>query len=388
MNTATMSHVDRWMSVEELRRLIGPQASPCVSLALSLEGGAANDQHSRFDGLVRQARTKVGEQIPSKEVESFLEPLATWARKADWATSHASIAVFHSRDFTASYRLPVKLEDGLFVGERFHVRPLLEFLHSNQRYYMLVLNQRHVSFLKGGMGGLVPVELTGLPGSLDETRRYEVDNQRFVTTHSGSRGGSAVHHGHGRDDTGEQGEELLHFFREIDRRLASELRDDHAPIVLAAPPKQFSLYASVSRLPQLLTDGLHANVAEVSGKELHARAWPIVQGFVREREDRALEHFQAGFSRGRSSDELSFVARAAFQGRVRELFLARGAAPEWGRVDPASGALDLSAKRRNDHDDDVLDDVAEAVLLRGGEVLSLERERMPSKSQIAATLRW
>jgi hypothetical protein len=296
--------------------------------------------------------------------------------------------VFHSRELTAAYRLPETLDARLFVRERFHVRPLLEFLHSNQRYYLLVLNQRHVSFMKGGMAGLVPVELPGIPGSLEESRRYEVENQNFVTTHSASRGGPGIHHGHGRDDTGEHGEEMAHFFREIDRRLVAELRDDHAPVVLAAPPKQFSLYASVSRLPQLLAEGLHANVAEVSGKELHTRAWPIVQGFVREREDRVLDHFHNGYSRGRSSDELSFVARAAFQGRVRELLLARGAAPEWGRVDPASGALDLSTKPRDERDDDVLDDIAEAVLLRGGEVLSLERERMPSKVQIAATLRW
>jgi hypothetical protein len=60
----------------------------------------------------------------------------------------------------------------------------------------------------------------------------------------------------------------------------------------------------------------------------------------------------------------------------------------WGRMDPASGELDLPAQRRSEQDDDVLDDVAEAVLARGGDVLSLEPARMPSKSPVAATLRW
>ncbi len=379
--------VTRWMSVEELRRLIGPQSAPCLSITMSMENGGAHDQRARFDGLVRQARARLGDHLKSADVDAFVEPILGWARANDWTAATAGLAVFRSRDFSAAYRLPITLTENVFVGARFQVRPLLEFLHTNQRYYMLVVTQARVSFMKGGMGGLVPVELNGLPGSLEDARKFQTDNERHVTSHSGSRGGGAIFHGHGKPE-GEHDEELAQWFREIDKRLCTELRDDHAPVVLAAPPKQFALYASISRHPHLLTEGLHANVGEVSGKELHARAWPIVQKFVSEREDRVLEHYQSGFSRQRSVDELSFIARAAFQGRVRELLLARGAAPVWGRVKLESGELDLSAKRRDEHDEDVLDDIAEAVLLRGGEVLSIESARMPSKSATAATLRW
>ena len=40
------------------------------------------------------------------------------------------------------------------------------------------------------------------------------------------------------------------------------------------------------------------------------------------------------------------------------------------------------------HDDDVLDDIAQAVISRGGEVLLLEPERLSNGTKVAAVLRW
>jgi hypothetical protein len=57
-------------------------------------------------------------------------------------------------------------------------------------------------------------------------------------------------------------------------------------------------------------------------------------------------------------------------------------------MDPKTGDVALFGARRNEQQEDVLDDIAEAVLLRGGDVWSLEEGRMPTKSPVAATLRW
>ena len=81
------------------------------------------------------------------------------------------------------------------------------------------------------------------------------------------------------------------------------------------------------------------------------------------------------------------VAEAAVQGRVRELIVERGA-QLWGRLDPTTGAVERHDKQEDAHDDDVLDDISEAVILRGGEVYAFDKARMPTKSPIAATLRW
>jgi len=59
----------------------------------------------------------------------------------------------------------------------------------------------------------------------------------------------------------------------------------------------------------------------------------------------------------------------------------------WGQMDGASGAIEHHVERSK-KDVDVLDAIAESVLLHGGAVNSLSSARMPTRSPIAAVLRW
>ena len=385
MKTISANSVVRWMNVEELRSLISAHVPPCISIYLPTRPGGSPDDAAHYDGLVRRARAEISKHATPQEAEAAIAPLERLFRPQDWKDDLSGLAVFRSRDFEAVYRLPMKLEERVVVAESFHVRPMLEFLQANQRYFLLVLSQGRISFLKGGMDGLVPVDLRTMPRSLVDALGVE-DHERNVRQHSGGAFGStAIYSGRGRDD-GSRDEDLARFFRIVDRELMQVLRDENAPLIVAAPDKQFSIYASVSRYTHLLADGLHGSFAYTSGKELHERAWPIVKHYVEAREAAVLEHYSVGISRGRSTDELSTIGQAVVQGRVRELLVARKASLA-GSLDPVSGAVALGTKATS-FVDDVLDDLSEAVLLRGGEVFSFEAARMPSKSPVAATLRW
>lgn len=386
MKTVESNPVVRWMNVEELRSLIGPHAPPCISLFLPTHPHGAPDDRQHYEGLVRRVRAQLAPQMTSREIDAVVAPLERLYRPQEGRNGGGGLAVFRSKDHEAHYRLPMTLEERLVVADSFHVRPMLEFLQANQRYFLLVLSQGRVSFLSGSMAGLVPVDLRSMPRSLTDALGVE-DHERIVAPHSSaSHGTAAIFSGRGRDD-GSRDEDLARFFRIVDQELMKVLRDEDVPLVVAAPDRQFAIYAGVSRYPHLLADGLHGNFVDTSGKELHERAWPMVKKHVAEREERVLQHYTEGIARQRCTDEISFLARAAVQGRVRELLLARGTTL-WGRLDRQTGALDMTLERRDQHDEDVLDDLAEAVILRGGAVYSFSADRMPTKSPVAATLRW
>jgi hypothetical protein len=105
------------------------------------------------------------------------------------------------------------------------------------------------------------------------------------------------------------------------------------------------------------------------------------------REIEVLERYNNLVSRSRALDEVRAIAQFAVQGRVRELLLAEDARL-WGTLDRNSGELHLHGEQHDARDDDVLDDLSEAVLARGGDVYSLSPQRMPSMSSVAAILRW
>ena len=63
-------------------------------------------------------------------------------------------------------------------------------------------------------------------------------------------------------------------------------------------------------------------------------------------------------------------------------------APIYQYRNRATGEVTLHAGQTGPQDDDVLDDLAEIVLARGGEVLVLEPGKMPQEAAAAATFRW
>jgi hypothetical protein len=96
-----------------------------------------------------------------------------------------------------------------------------------------------------------------------------------------------------------------------------------------------------------------------------------------------------GAARGanRADDALPQVALAAVVGRVDVLLLEADRQVE-GRMDPGSGVLHIADTVETPGAGDVLDDLAEAVLRNGGDVIVVPRERMPSVTGLAAIFRY
>jgi hypothetical protein len=376
----------RALALEELRILLAERKAPCLSLYLpSRRGGSAEDRN-RFAALLGEARERLVEQVGARAADKLLRPLGDLSKPAFWRESTAGLALFHSAGHSALFRLPVKVPERVFVGESFQVRPLLEFLGTNQHFYLLVLSQAHVSFFKGNSTGLAHVELAPGLGSL-ELALGQQEHERETTHHQSSRGGvrSIVSGTNGTDAS--RDEDLARYFRQIDAALWTILRDEKAPLVLAGPEREVHIYQRVCRYAGLVPRSLHENLAKATSTELHKRVWPVVQEIMRTNEERVLEHYQQRVSSGRALDEIRALAQFAVTGRVRELLLDKDAVL-FGKLDRVSGALELHGTKSGSADEDVLDDIAEAVLLRGGEVYSLPRDLMPSKSPVAGTLRW
>jgi hypothetical protein len=129
------------------------------------------------------------------------------------------------------------------------------------------------------------------------------------------------------------------------------------------------------------------NFVRAKNGELFSRAAPVAAAALRVREDDAVAEHQRLNGALRSSDDLEIVAAAAVEGRVRRLLIARGRSVR-GAFDRTTGEVKKRAARENAFGDDVLDDLAGAVLVRGGDVLVVEKDRMPTRSPVAAVMRW
>lgn len=381
--TQTTIAPPRWVNMAELRTLIAPHAAPCISLYLPTHPGGHPDDAARYAGLVRQVRAALARPEMKSGAAALADDISAALRPEESKHAHSGLAIFRSRDHHVVFQLPMSVPERVVVGDSFHVRPLLEYLHANQQYFLLLLDGENAQLFKGNLSGLVPIDAAHWPVTqLQVIGEKEHERQTSVR----STGHGVGFYGRQRSDHARD-EGQAQFLREVDRRVTHALADERAPLVVAAPDRQFSTYVAISAHPRLLREGVHGNFVSASGRELHERAWPIVQDYVAELEERVLQRYHAGGAADHSSADISFIARAAVQGRVRELILARGASLS-GTLDRATGALALDAAKPTQTHEDVLDDLAEAVLLRGGDVLTFDAARMPTESPVAATLRW
>ena len=127
------------------------------------------------------------------------------------------------------------------------------------------------------------------------------------------------------------------------------------------------------------------NPEALSLDQLRTLAWENVEPLYLARLEGLKENFHTARSRHAGSADLSDIAKAAVAGRVASLLVeADREIP--GRFDRATGAIRFEPLASPEVDD-LIDDVMEAVLRTGGEVIVVPAERMPTDTGLAAAFR-
>jgi len=369
---------------EALQSLLSNGEGPHVSLYLPTHRRHPEWKQDpvRFRALLHQAEELLTTRYKSRDAKAFLEPLRRLEGERHWEHSLDGLALFRSEGATAAYRLPMPVPEIVVVADTYHTKPLLRFLRSNGRYLVLAVSQNAVTLYEGSPYGAGPVNLHGVPKSLREALGVpEYDHSVQSSYVQG-----AVFHGEGPGKE-KRKEELLRFFNAIDRGLHEYLRDERAPLLLAAVKYYHPIYKEANRYPGLMDIGLEGNYERANADQIHAEAWPQVSRVFEARVDTWLERYRARAGNGLASDRLEEIAVAAVTGRVQCILVAEEESV-WGILDRKTGSIETRERQRDTEDADVLDDIAEEALKRGGEVYVIPRSTMPSQGPIAAIYRF
>ncbi len=294
-------------------------------------------------------------------------------------------AIFCGDGRTLSLALPAAPRVKVTVGERFHVRPLLPLLHAEPPFHVLAMSQSHVRVLACDAAGARPVEVPGLPESLQAALGGELQSE-YRGAHSGvhAYGGkaAAVFHG-GGSATAETKHELPRFLQRVDAALLQAPRVRDELLVLAGVGYLVAMFRQVSHHRHLAAEAVVGNPDDASPAQLHHQArlaaWPELGAEERQ----GLEHYRQLAGTPRTCSTLTAALAAANAGRVETLFLA----PEtevWGRV-AADGAVELHDARQGG-DEDLLDRLVALTLRSDGRIFTTSD--IPSGAEVAAVLRY
>ena len=380
--------------------------APCVSIFMPMQRRFPEQAQNevRFRNLLKEvedAERRPDIPVPGDEV---LGPLQRLLEDRDvWDHPQDGLAVFAAPGFFRAFPLSRDVPERVVVASRFHIKPLLRIVQSADRYQVLALNRERIRLLEGNRDALEEVDLApDVPQTIEEALGEQLTEAKthaysYGTGPAGGAGGrrsmaagpkvGGIHHGQGTKKD-ELDVDIERFFRTVDRAILDHhSKPSGLPLILAALAEYHAPFRRLSHNRHLLDEGIEANPDALTDDELRERAWQCMEPMYLQRLQLMTDRYGAARGANRGDDALPQVALAAVVGRVDVLLLERDRRVE-GSMDPRTGVLQIADTVDTPAPGDMLDDLAEAVLRNGGEVIIVPPERMPSTTGLAAIYRY
>lgn len=360
---------------DQIKKLLQSQEPPCLSIYLPTHRRHPGNQQDpiRYKNLVKQLDAALEAHYPKADAEALLTPFLALAADAEfWNHTWDGLAVLGSAAGFRTIKLQRPVPEVATVATTFHLKPLLRIQQSAERYQVLALNRREIRLYDGNRDQLDEVTLApGVPATITAALGDEhTEPHETVASYGGTAQGSNMRHTQGtKADEADIDEQR--FLRAVDRAILEQhSRPAGVPLILAALAQYHTPFREVSHNPFLYEMGIEADPAALTAADLCERAWSVIEPEFRARLKKHAETYGAAHARALASDDYEYVANAAAASRVETLLV------EADRIIPGPGG------------DDLLDDLAELVLQRGGRVVVVPAADMPTTTGLAATFRF
>lgn len=370
--------------------LLDAHEPPCISLYQPTHRHLPENEQDpiRFRNLIKALEESLRQKYATHEIQPLLEPFLALADAHDfWNHTLDGLAVLGAPGMFRVYRLRRPVAELVVVADSFHTKPLMRILQSADRYQILGLSRQEIKLFEGNRDALDEIEPDRrVPRTMIEALGEELTEPHLTVRSYGGVGGPRMYHGQGgkKDEVDIDAER---FFRAVDRGvLEHHSRPSDLPLLLAALPENQSIFRRVSHNPFLVAEGVNIHPDALPIDALRDLAWRVVEPQYLARLAELVEKFEGARSKGLGADELAQVVKAAEAGRVATLLIeADREVP--GRIDAATGQIEFD-NLANPGVDDVLDDLGALVLKKGGYIVIVPAERMPTETGIAAIYRY
>lgn len=380
------------ITTNRLRELRAAENGPCISIYLPTHRYHPDNAQDpiRYRNLVTEAENSLQQKFRNVPIRELIRPFRDLADDAElWNHALDGLAVLGSPSVFLIVPFQRPAPALAVVAESFHIKPLLRVLQSADRYQVLCVSRSEAKLYEGNRDALDEIDLApGVPRTITDALGDELTRPQVS---AGGRGGGApgapgIHHGQGSKSDEVDGD-TERFFRAVDRAvLEHHSRPSGLPLILAALTEHHDPFHRVSHNPFLVAEGIRIDPWSLSNDRLREEAWKVVLPYYLERLDGLAATFSEARSKFLGSGDISDVAQAAVADRVGRLLIdADRHVP--GAFDPATGRVTFD-ELAHPEIDDLLDDIAEFVLSKGGEVVVVPSDRMPTDTGLAATYRF
>jgi hypothetical protein len=362
------------ITVNQAAKLIKSVPTPAVSIYLGtniIERDASTRMKNNLHGLYRTAEALVTKTYDRQTRARLLEPLKNALTALRLNRSKGGLAIYHSEHFTGVVKIPTAVSDLVVAADSFHLKPVLRCLQMRRSYYLLAFRKNYAELILVTADAAKVIErisygIKDHSGALDTDERK--DSIKEITK---------IRRRH----------EISETMATLNRQLESYWQKERVPLLLAGPHHLLESFRDQSTYGNLLERTLTGSIDHVDLNALTRLSSGIMEHIFSRLDSNEVLAFQKAQSSGLASTDINHIAMAAVRGQVRNLLIAEDR-HIWGYLDRINGRVEILSEQIDATSDDLLDDIAELTLLKGGKVTVLPSIEMPGKQPIAAVLRW
>lgn len=338
----------------------------------------------RFKNLVKEAQAS----LKDKEFKGFKDLFSLFKEMEEdalfWEGATESMAILGDEEECIVYKLPVNVKSLAIVSDSFYIKPLLRSFQSNGHYHVLGLNRDNFVLFEADRYGITEIPVDARDATMEGVLGTEKTAPHLSVASIG--GDQSMYHGHGgaKDERKVDQEK---FFRHVDTFVLEQYsKKQKIPLILVSPDEHQGEFRKLSKNNYLIDEGIKIDGDALDKKNLYEKVQDVIQElFKKELKDR-MATFSEAHAKDLGSDDVVQIGRAITEGKVASLYLEENTVHP-GRFDPQLGTV-VQGEIADPRVGDVYDDMAEVVLSRGGEVLILEKDEMPTERDLAAVYRY
>jgi hypothetical protein len=354
--------LNRFNGLESLMPLIQSQGGLHFSAYISREVGAPSVKDQLQEAL-KVASEDIRTVLGRDERKHFLKPLQALLNDTKMISGiKGNLGIFRSPKLFRVLHVPVPVDEYSTVASSFHVKPLLRWVQEDRVFRLLTVSEKMSCLYLGTQHSLRPLDT--FVGSKNKPIKTLSSLSEYFS----------------KRKTHKKQEKLLEILGWLEGHLDSESDLSSTPLFVVAP----------TEARMFLNQSLGAyNIHFL--EESNTRALPSAIARIRKllREDaefrlrEKINDFELAEALEIAESNVARISKAAHSGRVKKLLIA-GDMKVFGKIAPDSGNVTFHSTDLDHEDEDILDDIAQAVVKQGGEVVVVPKRKIPGEHPILA----
>lgn len=374
------------VSEKTISELINQDGELFVTIALPThkKGEESKQDPIRFKNLLTRASEKIT-ALNSKKInpDKFLKSAREMLDKPIfWSHLDRGLVVYISENFSKVFKLPYEIEEHAYVNDHFLITPLLPMTSLDGTFNILAVSRQKLRLLQCTRNEVSDITPDQISTSINDY--LEVDPEKQLQFHSGSRGQKAVYFGHNANEEDKM-VVVESFFREVEKEITSLLKETMNPLVLIGLAENLNLYKKINHYKRIVDNSITFNPDEQSDKQLLEKGWEVIKAHFLGDMYSSLENYSEPTNE-KYSNNLGKIVEATVMGKSSTIFIAKGE-QKWGFYDKDHHTVQYSNKP-NDTDVELLNWLSITGFKTGSKVYILPKEEMPTHSTVAAEFRF